>query len=737
MGGGINDDVDYNWGPPLDIGLMIPQFDGSATGYINGEIVTVRGGDTWAREQATLNGINSYITPTPWVSHPDNMKDYFKTATTYANNIGISWVNKYGGIRVSYTNVQADNVTPNSKLIKNTISTNLNYTFFDRLNIFGTINNTALEQTNLIVPGGYTDLNPMAIFPWLGRQVDMNSLKDYWQAGQENLQFFNNIYSYEENLWSLAFENSHDMTRNNLFSSYGLKLDVYNGLSINYSGGYNNINSELLIDNNIQSYNNEGKETFDEKNIRHNIFFDLDFDIGKNHFINSFAGFYKNKKNNENYYEDISTYSVPWGGTSNIPTIISNKTTNKTSGYYGGLSYSCFNIFYTRFTLSKDIFNDFENMESPIYPAFSAAVEFQDILKIPHIISKLNFNGGYSKTGLNIIPVNTTYNSGNPFPTISESSFGLVLGLLKNRVVLQTNWNSSKTEKGELKLEITSASGYISTIDYITSVENKGFEFNLALIPLLQKNISWKSEITYFKNKNKVIDLGAFESVVLSGSWNVDIQSRVGLPVSNLYGSQFLRYEDQIIYENGLPVADPEYDILGDVNPDYIMYFSNYLNVYKFKISFLLNYSHGGAYYSPFFRFSTMAGSSYHTINRESGIVGQGVMWDETSNSYVPNDVVVEAEDYYYQMAHDADEYSIMDATSLSIDEISISYDFRIMDKFNLSCTLFGQNIYTWAKNFDYNQSNIQFNNNQFYRGINDFSLPNTRTFGLKLQLKI
>ena len=208
LGGGINDDVDYNWGPRLDVGLMIPQFDGSATGYINGEIVTVRGGDTWAREQATLNGIDSYITPTPWVSHPDNMKDYFKTAMTYANNIGISWVNKYGGIRVSYTNVQADNVTPNSKLIKNTISTNLSYTFFDRLNIFGTINNTALEQTNLIVPGGRTNLNPMVIFPLLGRQVDMNSLKDYWQAGQESIQpdtdieHFNHIYKKVNNPWA-------------------------------------------------------------------------------------------------------------------------------------------------------------------------------------------------------------------------------------------------------------------------------------------------------------------------------------------------------------------------------------------------------------------------------------------------------------------------------------------------------------------------------------------------------
>ncbi|HAF30543.1 MAG TPA: hypothetical protein DCG75_15985 [Bacteroidales bacterium] len=729
LGGGINDGIDYNWGPPLDIGLMITQFDGPAAGYINGEIVTVRGGDVWAREQAILNGFDSYITPTPWVSHPNNMKDYFKTAMTYANNLGISWVNKYGGIRVSYTNVQADNVSPNSSLTKNTITTNLDYTFFDRLNIFGSINNTILEQSNLIIPGDYNDLNPMAIFPWLGRQVDMNSLKDYWQAGQKDIQFFNYNYSFQPNPWSLAYENRHDMNRNNLFSSYGVKLDVLKGFSINYIGGYNNINSELRIDNNIPNYNNSGKETYDEKNIRHNVFYNFDLKIGKNHFINHFAGFYKNIKEHKKYYTNLPFES-------SIETVISSKNNDKTTGYYGGLSYSCYNILYSQFTLSKDVFNIIENVKTPIYPALSVGLEFSSLLKVPHIISQLNLHGGYSKVGLNNVPINTFYSNNNQFPTTSQNTLGYVIGFIKNRVSVQGNWYSNMTENSPVVVYVSGVTGYLSTYNNIGKVENKGFEFNLAMVPIITKNISWKSEFTYFKNRNKVVDLGNFAAIINSGSWNVNVQSRVGLPVSNLYGSQFLKDEDQIVFSNGLPRQDNNYAVLGDVNPDYIMYFSNNLNIYKFKISLLLNYSKGGVYYSPFFWMSTTAGSSYHTVDRNRGVVGQGVMWDETSNSYVPNNILVNAKDYYNYMA-DVDEYAIMDATSLSIDEISISYDFRFMEKFNLTCTLFGTNIYTWAKNHDYNQSNIQFNYNQFYRGINDFSLPSTRTYGLKLKLNI
>src|SRR5690606_34289073 len=57
-GGGINDGVDESWGPRLD-GRLIPQF------YSNGEAV-------------------------PFVAHPDNVRDFFKTGTTFSNSISIA-----------------------------------------------------------------------------------------------------------------------------------------------------------------------------------------------------------------------------------------------------------------------------------------------------------------------------------------------------------------------------------------------------------------------------------------------------------------------------------------------------------------------------------------------------------------------------------------------------------------------------------------------------------------------
>ena len=63
-GAGIADGVDESWGPEMDTGLLIPQFDSprSVPGF--------RGGDLNAPAGST-------ITPTPWVSQPDNINDFF------------------------------------------------------------------------------------------------------------------------------------------------------------------------------------------------------------------------------------------------------------------------------------------------------------------------------------------------------------------------------------------------------------------------------------------------------------------------------------------------------------------------------------------------------------------------------------------------------------------------------------------------------------------------------------
>ncbi|MDD5695763.1 MAG: TonB-dependent receptor plug domain-containing protein, partial [Bacteroidales bacterium] len=58
--GGVNDGIDESWGPRLDIGLNVPQYDSPLT---------------------DPNDPNTR-TATPWVSNPDNVKDFFETGHT-------------------------------------------------------------------------------------------------------------------------------------------------------------------------------------------------------------------------------------------------------------------------------------------------------------------------------------------------------------------------------------------------------------------------------------------------------------------------------------------------------------------------------------------------------------------------------------------------------------------------------------------------------------------------------
>ena len=77
---GINDNITYSWGPRLDQGTLLPQFDSPVT-LPDGSVV--RGGDT-----ARYNGLP--ITATPFVSNPNNLKDFYQTGVTTINNVSVS-----------------------------------------------------------------------------------------------------------------------------------------------------------------------------------------------------------------------------------------------------------------------------------------------------------------------------------------------------------------------------------------------------------------------------------------------------------------------------------------------------------------------------------------------------------------------------------------------------------------------------------------------------------------------
>ncbi len=110
-GGGIKDSVDESWGPKLDVGLLIPQYN-----------------------SPVVDGVRQ---PTPWVSHPDNVKDFLETGITTTTNLAIVGGYTDANFRLSYTNMNQTGMMPNTDYKRNTLALGASANATDKLNISG------------------------------------------------------------------------------------------------------------------------------------------------------------------------------------------------------------------------------------------------------------------------------------------------------------------------------------------------------------------------------------------------------------------------------------------------------------------------------------------------------------------------------------------------------------------------------------------------------------------------
>lgn len=738
-GQGLNEEFSYvnengngifdgSWGPKLN-GQLIAQFDGPSTGWINGQTVVVRGGDTWAREQALLNGIDNSINPTPWIAQPDNVKDFFKAAYSLTNNLGLSWAGKNGGVRVSYTNVGSDEVTPNTYFQKNSFGGNFNYTIYKKLKIFSTYQNSKLNYRNTPTNTYPYTNSPMHYFAMMGRQVNTQNLKEYWQRGSVNQNQFNYLNEYYNNPWYSVYENDSPLTRSNINGTFGVSFELAKGLSLNYTGGINKISLRETLnvsDGDLSGYYSISKgEEMSQTNYNQYIFADYTFKTGKEISLNLFSGFKFNRIENSGKYKTGPVDPIEF----NIQ--------GELNGFYGGLTVEGKNVYAIRITMSRDHYKDVGQTGAPLNYALSSGVDFKKLIRMPDLITKIDIQAGYSRLILESSPGLTPYHSLkediSPVSTLMEFTAGLNFGILKNRITGSLVYYKSHSKDGWEEIPTIHNNLYI---DNLASVQNSGFEINFSFIPIKTRKIKWESSISYFKNNNKIIDLGEPISSLTILPEPAKYVNETGQPAGNLYGFKFITVDGKILFNNGLPLSTVKTGLLGNVNPDYIIYCFNSLSFNKLNIAFNLEFSKGGVYYSQFYHAGTTSGNLSNTDNRENGIVGYGVRLDESGNYYIPNDVNVSTQDYFKRI-RSIQEYFVMDATYLKLKEITISYPFTIRQKLNLTCSLFAQNLLTFSKNKDYNNGGLIYYNNKYYRGYNAYSLPETYQLGVKIQLQI
>lgn len=790
-GAGVNDGVDESWGPRLDIGLLIPQFD------------------------SPLDADGNRVA-TPWVSHPNNVRDYFRMGISTNNGISIARGDDKYQFRVGYNYEKQVSIVPDAGTNKTNISLNTDYHLAKWIVVGATANYIVYTAPSL--PGSATPSgsnvrsnSPMLQFLWFGRQVDTNSLKaDYTRN-------WNSSY-YDNPFWSASY-NTQSQERHRLIGDLHAEFRLTDGLNVRFrtsTDWYNDRRKSKVKWGSAGAGSPYGSYAEDAYTVKENnteVLATYIKQLNKNWGIDALLGFNVRNKQYENNYQAAPRLAV-----ADLYTLTNSRDPLTSSNDFYRLRqyglYGSIQLDYRRWAfLNITGRNDWSSTlpvdnNSYFYPSVTASVLLSEAFGWrSKAVNYLKIRGGWSQVGADANPyqlatVFTSETAFNGNPLQSSSTIGMNPNLKPektssieagfeaafwdNRLYLDFTYYKTDSRNQILKLATTAASGYTSQVRNAGHIRNRGYEIQLGAVPIqTSKGFRWNLDLNYGANSSKVVKLddeGLITSYQLYSS-GIQILASVGEAYGTLFGTSYVRDANGnvVVDANGLPKISTTNKTLGKFTPDWTGGISNTFSYRSLSLSFLIDASvggsifsntnktgkytgvlantlsgrdaeHGGLWYytaamgnnvrlpeSPSYSVSS-DGLYYAQVNGQSTRVYQdGIMVEGVTESGSKNEEVVSAEKYYHRIYSIA-EANVYDASYVKLREVALSYRLPRLwtQKLHLqeaSVTLTGRNLWTIYKsvpNID-PESALTTGNAQ---GVEAYSLPTTRSFGVNLSVK-
>jgi outer membrane receptor protein involved in Fe transport len=758
-GSGVNDGVDESWGPRLDVGLMIPQYS-----------------------SPSVNGVKQ---ATPWISHPSNIKDFFRTGYSTSHNISLTSNTGNTSTRVSVGYRKQEGVMPNTNLMRYTAAVNSTMNINRYVDFNVTMDYTRSESDNLPMTE-YGSNNPMqSMGQWFGRQVDMKDLKANWQKNGDNGMPYNWNSSYHNNpFWTM--HNTNAMNKNRVFGKASLYVKPTSYLKFEGRLGLDNWNSQTNLI--TKSRSNETLLGFNKftggqfyLNNYNNTEINLDaigtFDkkYGNLGVTLSVGGNYRNFRYNSNQLgaaeltvPDLFTIS----NVSGTPvTSMSNSWIRNNSVYASGtIGYKSWIFFDGSYrtdwssTIKKSI----------AYPSLSLSVLPLEFVKGPQWLSYLKIRGNWAKVGTATTAYQTDpyyfasastvfgvtqYSATTQFPPnnlvpemVRSQEVGLEARFFSNRVGFDVAYYDKKTTNQIIPVTVSKATGYNSMLINAGRISNKGWEVQLTGSPFQNPTgFNWDITVNWSRDRSKIIELYKdLQAITLGSQWSVNVQAKPGQPWGVIVGTGMLRDDkgNIVVSAGGIPKTKASM-ILGNVNPDWLGSISNEFSYKGVSLGFLLDYRRGGDVFSVSQMFGTYSGLIKYTAQddfREKGlVVGKDFLtkYNFVKADGTPNDIVVGAQDFF-ESYYSNRELSVFDGSFLKLREVHLSYDIpkRIVSKLGLinraTVSFVGTNIaLLWLSSDNLAkidpECTVSSGNNGV--GLETTSAPQTRSLGFKVSL--
>ncbi|SRX54366.1 SusC/RagA family TonB-linked outer membrane protein [Aequorivita sp. CIP111184] len=778
LGGGTNDLISYSWGPRLDSGNLIPQYD-SPVYLPDGSVV--RGGDT-----SLYDGLP--ITPTPFVSHPDNLKDFYKTGTTSINNISVSDNFGNGNYRLSFTDLRSESIIPGVNLDRQTIAANLTFRPTTKTEIATSISYVNSNSDNRPSNGYGSENVNYALVAWGPRSLNIENMKQYWQPGLENVQHYSFNYTYFDNPYFTLLENRNAFDRDRVFGNVSIKQNLAEHLSISLRTGmdYSSENREFRRAYSSNRFKNgayaENDVLYREVNTDfllnyNNLFGNFSFDIsaGGNRLDQTAS----TKQSQALNLAQPGIFSL--NNAASPIQVFQYESQKRINSFYGVAKFGFRDFAYLDITARNDwssaLATPFSvDGTSFFYPSASLSFILSNAVKLPSAISFAKLRASIAQVGNDTSPYQTSraFVSQTPYlgqPTFSDQNFipnanlkpeqvtsyevGADIRFFRDRLNFDFTYYNALTEDQIISLPIGISSGYNQQVVNGGKVRSQGIELVADIIPIKTGNFSWNTTFNFSTSKAVVESLPqtdgrltlAFSRIYDSADQTVWFQVEEGGEIGDIYGTGYLKNEngDFILTSEGRYIADNTLKKIGNYNPDFILGWNNNFNYKNWNLGFLFDLHQGGELVSRTRALATVSGQLAETGGDRSDIVPQGVVNIGTDENpqYVPNTTGVSAESYYRQFYdRNHEENNTYNASYLKLRQFSIGYTFKTKKDFAgledgaaINFSIIGRNIFAISDIPHFDPEQLAVQGTGFVSGVEDMSYASTRSIGFKAGL--
>ena len=699
--GGVQDGNDESWGAPLDAGLQLVQFDS------NGQ-------------------------KAPWVSHPNNIRDFFQTGITQNHMISLQSRGEKSTTRVSLSYRNQTGTVPNTDQTRYGAQFNTQMTL-NRFFSFDFAGNYTRTESENLVNQGYRANNPLnSLIAWSGRQINMQSLKDNWDQKDEygNYTMYNWNTSYHINPYFNVYMNTNSYQRDRMFGKTSLYFNPLDWLKIEGRLGFDYYNSRMFEK---QYYNPDDPEgAFYSTDIA-NTELNADLIASANKTFGDFnltAILGANYRDAQYLYEQMGAdalvvpgvYTI--GGRSGDAATSMDHSHIRSNSVYGNFSLGFKNMLY----LDASARNDWSSTirQAFFYPSVSLSwivTESFPALKQGNVLSFWKLRGGIAQVGsatsayrnaYYYYPAGAAFNGvAQMYKSFSLPNFdlrpekvtswevGTEIGMFDDRLHLDVAYYQKKTEDQILSITTDNTVGFGSMLVNAGRIDNKGVEIQLTADIIRNNNgFNWTSTINFARDRSKIVSLYDsldIDKYMMGWTWGYGTYATVGGTWGDIRGTGLNRVTEKDVKE-GRATADQvgaiivnasgtigtrSDQVVGNVTPDFIGGWRNDFSYKNLSFGAMLDIRIGGDIWSQTMSHAYCAGLASITADngvREHPIVaGKDVYTDYQfvtlkDGKYVVNDVETNAQDFFEWGGGNAGEFAVFKGSYLKLRELYLTY---------------------------------------------------------------